>query len=73
MRSMRSGSEARTESSNVRVVPYMCAESGMTLNVVPASSLPIVSTTGSFGAISRLGIVCSSVTSWAAAGIGSTA
>ena len=71
IRSIRTGIDSRTAASNARTVPIRSARSGITLNVVPACSDPTVTTTGSLGAISRLAIVCSMLTSCAAATIGS--
>ncbi len=70
---MRSGIVRRTSASNARTVPFIAASSGMTLNVVPLVNWPIVTTAGSFGATSRLMMVCSAVITYAPAAIGSTA
>src|ERR1700686_2210736 len=73
MRSIRSGIERRIAASKQRTVPIKVALSGITLNVVPASNFPTVTTSGSFGAISRLTIVCSILTTYAPATAGSIA
>ncbi len=73
MRSIRSGIVRRTSASKQRTVPFIFASSGMTLNVVPLVNWATVTTAGSLGATSRLTIVCSAVTTYAPAAIGSTA
>ena len=73
MRSMRSGSVARTAGLVVRMLPVISHFSGMTLTALPLLSVPMLTTTRSPGGISRLTTVCRAQMICAAATVGSTA
>ncbi len=71
-RRMPSCTLARVFSLTARIVPSMCAVSGMMLFVVPAAILPIVTTAGSNTSIERVTMICSACTISHATGIGSS-
>ena len=70
-RRMPSWTLARVFSLTARMVPSMCAVSGMMLFVVPAAILPTVTTAGSNTSTERVTMICSACTISHATGIGS--
>ena len=69
---MAASARSRAGTCRVRTVPRSVQVSGMMLRAVPAWMAPTVTTQGWTGATSRETTVCSCVTRWQAATIGST-